>query len=73
MSYTVDNSQKIITSVTISSSGNTCSVPIPVTFPGAVTATKGATTEQLGSDPLTLWATLSGSPVTFTLKTPLSI
>jgi hypothetical protein len=34
---------------------------------------QGATKEQLGSDPLTLWVTLSGKPVSFTLTTPIPL
>jgi hypothetical protein len=73
MSYTLDATAKSITTVTVSTSGNTCSAPIPVTFPGTVTNQQGATPEQIGTDPLVLWVKLSGSPVTFTLTTPVAI
>jgi hypothetical protein len=62
-----------ITAVTLTTNGNTCGVPIPVTVPGTVTSTQGFTTEQIGSDPLTIWVKMSGSPVTFTLSTPVSL
>lgn len=53
---------------------NTCSVPVPVQFPGtASTTATGVTDEQLGSDPLTKWTTLSGSAVTFNLTSPIAI
>ncbi|KAJ5192756.1 hypothetical protein N7449_008898 [Penicillium cf. viridicatum] len=65
-------SDKKITAVTVSATGNTCIDPIPVTFPVAPTSTQGFATEQLGADPLTVWVKLSGSPVTFTLSTPIS-
>ncbi|KAJ5895188.1 hypothetical protein N7495_006879 [Penicillium taxi] len=71
LSYTTVNQE--ITTVTVSATGNTCSEPIPVTFPVAPTSTQGFTTEQLGSDPLTVWVQLSGSPVSFTLSTPISL
>lgn len=71
MTYTLDSTGKSTTAVTVSTTGNTCSAPIPVTFPGTVVDQKGATPEQVGSDPLVLWVKLSGSPVTFTLTTPL--
>jgi hypothetical protein len=71
LSYATSNNQ--ITAVTVSATGNTCTDPIPVTFPVAPTSTQGFTTEQLGSDPLTIWVQLSGSPVTFTLSTPISL
>ncbi|KAI4680448.1 uncharacterized protein J4E84_008096 [Alternaria hordeiaustralica] len=41
--------------------GNKCGTTIPITVPGAVASTTGATKEQLGSDPLTLWVTMSGA------------
>lgn len=62
-----------ITGVTITANGNTCAAPIPVTVPGSVTDTQGFTTEQIGSDPLTIWVALSGSPVTFTLSQPVAL
>lgn len=71
LQYSIANKQ--ITGVTVSSNDNSCSEPIPITFPVAPTSTQGFTTEQLGSDPLTVWAQLSGSPVTFTLSTPLAL
>lgn len=71
LSYTTKNQK--ITGVTVSATGNTCSEPIPVTFPVAPTSTQGFTTEKLGSDPLTVWVRLSGSPVTFTFSTPISL
>ncbi len=73
MTYTLDADAKSITSVTVSISGNTCSAPIPVTLPGPVTNQNGATAEQIGSDPLVLWTKMTGSPITYTLKTPLTL
>lgn len=69
LTYTTDPTAKTITGVTLTANGNTCGVTLPVTVPGPVTSTQGFTTEQIGSDPLTIWAKLTGSPVTFTLKT----
>ncbi|KAJ5428056.1 hypothetical protein N7445_009510 [Penicillium cf. griseofulvum] len=66
-------SNRKITAVTVSATGNTCTDPIPVTFPVAPTSTQGFATEQRGVDPLTVWVKLSGSPVTFTLSTPISL
>lgn len=62
-----------ITGVTVTANGNTCGTSIPVTVPGTVTDTKGFTTEQIGSDPLTIWVQMSGSPVTFTLSQPVAL
>lgn len=71
LSYTISNQK--ITAVTVSANGNTCSEAIPVTFPAAPTNTLGFTTEQLGSDPTTVWVKLSGSPITFTLSSPVAL
>ncbi|KAE8149979.1 hypothetical protein BDV25DRAFT_155333 [Aspergillus avenaceus] len=70
LQYAIANKQ--ITGVTVTANGNTCDAAIPVTFPVAPTDTKGFSTEQVGSDPLTVWVQLTGSPVTFTLSTPIS-
>ncbi|KAF2157784.1 hypothetical protein K461DRAFT_326030 [Myriangium duriaei CBS 260.36] len=60
-----------VTSVTLTANGNTCSVPIPVTVPGPVTVSGAtATADQVGSDPLIMWVTLTGQPATLTLNTP---
>ncbi|EPS26703.1 hypothetical protein POX_g08994 [Penicillium oxalicum] len=71
LSYATDNGK--ITAVTVSAKGNTCSEAIPVTLPTAPTNTQGFTVEQLGSDPATIWVKLSGSPVTLTLSSPISL
>ena len=73
LSYQLDITTSTITGFTLSANGNTCSTPIPVTLPGPVTNTQGATTEQIGSDPITLWVTLSGAPISFTLTTPIAV
>ncbi|CBF83680.1 hypothetical protein AN2954.2 [Aspergillus nidulans FGSC A4] len=71
LNYILDNGA--ITGVTVTANGNTCDANIPVTFPTAPTDTLGFATEQLGSDPFTVWAQLSGSPVTFSLATPIAL
>ncbi|CZT05215.1 related to extracellular serine-rich protein [Rhynchosporium agropyri] len=72
LSYTTNPAAKTITAVTLTTNSNTCSAKIPVTVPGTVTNTQGFTTEKLGSDPLTIWAKMSGQPITFTLSTPVA-
>lgn len=60
-----------IVGFTVGCTNNKCPVPIPVTIPfGNVTNLQGSTVEQIGNDPMTLWVTLSGSPITFTLTQP---
>lgn len=75
MSWTMNNATRTITKVSVGASGNSCSVPIPVTFPGAASTTNGGvfTDEQLGSDPLTKWTTLSGSAVSYALASPVAV
>jgi hypothetical protein len=54
----------VITGVTVSAPhvNNTCGASIPVTFPGTVRGedVKGYVSEQIGSDPLTVWVQLGG-------------
>jgi hypothetical protein len=72
ISWTVDADQ--ITGVTVSSDNkNTCDHPIPVTFPVSPTSTLDFQTEQIGHDPLTVWVSLTGDPVSMTLSTPISL
>ncbi|RDW68147.1 hypothetical protein BP6252_09543 [Coleophoma cylindrospora] len=71
MAYVTDPLSRTITGVTLTCNSNTCSVPLPITFPASVTDTKGFTTEKVGNDPLTIWVKMTGSPVTFTLSAPI--
>jgi len=71
--WNLDVASKTITGVTITTAKMTCSEAIPVAFPGTVTDTQGFTTEQVGSDPLTIWVVMSGKPVSFTLTTPIAV
>lgn len=64
-----------ITGVQVTANGNSCTSPIPVTFPTGNKPSSlpaGATTEQRGNDPYTVWVKLSGAPVTMDLATPIS-
>lgn len=72
LSYTITNGR--ITAATVKANGNTCSVPIPATFPVTATASGATTTnEKLGSDPLIVWTTLRGNAVKFTLSAPITL
>lgn len=53
--------------------GNQCGTPIPITAPTTVVSTAGATVEQLGTDPLTLWVTMSGASRSYKLSTPIKL
>ncbi|CAI6339677.1 unnamed protein product [Periconia digitata] len=58
---------KGIQSVTVyTAKSNQCDTTIPITFPITPTSTEGATMEQIGTDPLTLWVTMSGKAQTYT-------
>ena len=89
LSWATDAGTQTITGVVLTTIGNTCNADIPVTVPGDVVSTHGFTTEQRGSgqcpirdvfsvltsciDPLTIWVTMPGSPVNFTLSTPIPL
>ena len=64
---------KSVTGVVVTTTGNVCSAPIPVTLRGTLKTNPGFRTEQVGKDPLTVWVTMSGSPVTLILTTPISL
>ncbi|OAA44128.1 hypothetical protein NOR_03856 [Metarhizium rileyi] len=73
--YTFSADGKTISSVTVTANGNTCSVPVPVTIPsGTATATGGnLKLTKVGTEPPITWVTLSGSPVTIELGTPVNV
>ncbi|KAL5344246.1 hypothetical protein ACLOAV_010816 [Pseudogymnoascus australis] len=73
LTYNIDASAKAITGITVTTDGNQCAKPIPVTVPGSVTSTSGHATEKIGSDPLTVWVKMSGSPVSFDLSQPVQL
>lgn len=49
LAWDVNQATKMITGVTVTTVGNTCRAPIPVTFPGSVTSSQLFPTEQIGS------------------------
>lgn len=65
---------KGIQSVTVyTAKSNQCDTTIPITVPITPTSTEGATKEQIGTDPLTLWVTMSGKAQTYTFGKPLPL
>jgi len=71
--YSSDGSHIVSVTVT-TANGNVCSVPVPVTFPGTATASvSGVTADIVGADPPVYWAPMTGSPVTFTLTSPIAL
>lgn len=74
LTYNYSDDGKSITSVTVTTTSNTCSVNVPVTFPGTATTTaSGATQDKVGTEPLIYWTPMSGSSVTYTLGSPVSV
>ncbi|RSL61026.1 hypothetical protein CEP54_006446 [Fusarium duplospermum] len=74
LSYGFSDDGKTIESVTVTADGNSCSVPVPVTVPGGASASGGSSrSDTLGSEPTIEWVTLSGSPVTLTLSSPVTV
>ncbi|KPM42687.1 hypothetical protein AK830_g3864 [Neonectria ditissima] len=75
LSYTYSSDGQSIKAVTVTADGNSCAVPIPVTIPsGSASASGGsATADQVGSEPPIQWVTLSGSPVTLSLSSPVPL
>jgi len=53
--------------------GNICETTIPITVPVAVSNTAGATQEQVGSDPLTLWVTMTGASRAYQFSTAMKL
>jgi hypothetical protein len=71
MTYTTSANGASIVSINVyTAGGNNCKTPIPITVPVATSTTTGATKEQLGSDPLTLWVTMSGVSRAYQFTTP---
>lgn len=65
---------KSITSVTVSTTGNTCSVPVPLTVPGTATASvSGGTVDKNGTEPSIYWTPMKGSAVTYTLGAAVAV
>lgn len=74
-SYTYSSAGTSIQSVTVTTDGNSCSVPVPVTIPSGTASVTGgsATSDQVGSEPLIYWVTMNGSPVTLSLSNAVTV
>ena len=76
LSYTYSNDGKSITAVTVTTSdgSNSCGTAIPVTLPGGTPTSSGKTSaDKVGSEPLIMWVTLSGSAVKLNLPSPVTL
>ncbi|RYN45039.1 hypothetical protein AA0114_g9441 [Alternaria tenuissima] len=74
LTWTASANGASIESVNVYTAGsNKCGTTIPITFPRAVTSTTGATKEQLGSDPLTLWVSMSGASRQYKFSKPIPL
>ncbi|KAF2278256.1 putative extracellular serine-rich protein [Westerdykella ornata] len=71
--YQLSDDRRSITGVVVGAGDLKCRTGIPVTVPGPVTSLGGATKEQVGKDPLTLWVSLGGSRKTYALSSPVKI
>jgi hypothetical protein len=71
--YELSADRQTITGVKVTANSNTCSVPVPVTFPGTATTSGTATSDQLGSEPLIMWTTMTGSAVEYSLGAPVAV
>jgi hypothetical protein len=75
LTWNFSEDHKFLASVTLTTATqNRCKVAIPVTFPsGVARLPPGSTREQVGSDPLTVWVSMNGAPVTMALSPPIPI
>ncbi|EDU47646.1 hypothetical protein PtrSN002B_008332 [Pyrenophora tritici-repentis] len=74
MTWTTSADGASVTSVNVyTAGGNKCGTTIPITVPGPISDTTGATKEQVGSDPLTLWVTMSGASRQYKLSSALQL
>jgi hypothetical protein len=74
LAYNYSQDGKSIVAVTVTTTGNKCGTTIPVTFPGSQPSVSGsASADKVGSEPVIMWTTLSGSAVKFTLPSPVRL
>ena len=74
LTYKVNAEGTGIESVTVyTAGGNNCGTTIPITLPSTPTDTTGATQEQVGTDPLTLWVSMSGASRTYEFSKPVPL
>lgn len=71
--YTMSSNKTLTGFTVVAATSNVCEVPIPVTVPGKVVDTKGFRVEQVGTDPMTLWIKLDGTPSAFVLANPITL
>lgn len=75
LSYTYSSDGKSIQSATVTTNSNTCGVPVPVTIPVDSATTEGgtSTSDKVGTEPVIIWVTMNGSPVTVKLSKGVSL
>lgn len=74
MTWTTSEGGDGIQSINVyTANGNRCGTTVPITVPSAVTSSAGATNEQLGTDPLTMWVTMSGASRRYTFQRPIRV
>jgi hypothetical protein len=74
LAYNYDTTGRNIVSVTVTASGNSCGVPVPVTIPGTGSVSGATSTvDKTGTEPAIHNIVLAGSPATLTLGSPVSV
>ncbi|SPO01410.1 related to extracellular serine-rich protein [Cephalotrichum gorgonifer] len=72
--YIFSTDTQTITGVNVHADGDSCGVPVPVTLAGAATASSGGVViDQVGSEPIVAWTSLSGSAVSLTFNSPIPV
>lgn len=72
LKYNYSDDGKSIVSVTVSTTGNSCGVKVPVTVPGTATSAAG-TVDKVGTEPSIYWTQMSGTAVTYTLGAAVAV
>lgn len=73
VSYTYSSDASRIASLTVTTEGNSCSAPVPVTIPRGSASGGNSRLDTVGSEPPIVWVTMSGSPVTLQLSEPVRL
>lgn len=73
LSYTYSTDGSQIVGFVVTAKTNSCTASIPITLPGSATASTEVIIDQVGAEPEIEWVELSGTPVTFTLATPIAV
>lgn len=73
LKYTYSDDGASITAVTLTTEGNSCGAPVPVTIPSGSASGGDSRMDQVGSEPPIAWVNMAGSPVTLQLSDPVRL